>query len=300
MRIRMRGCRGSTPVPGTDTVRYGGNTTCIEVTTNAGEKLLFDAGTGIRKAGLDLMQNAPVAVSIFVSHTHWDHIQGLPFFVPLFVPGSKVDFYGGTDPVYRKNLREILAQQMQYCYFPVRENELKADITYTTLAEGETVRVGSAEITTIVLNHPVLNYGYRVTADGGTFLFTGDYEPPINIYSPDDEEYEDYQEMIDARRENVVSFVKGIDALICDAQYTVEEYPEKVGWGHGTFDSCLELADRAGVGRLYLTHHDPMRTDDQLDAIYADILARRKGLSDGPEVIMAHEGLEFEVGAPAS
>ena len=295
MKVLMRGCRGSTPVPGTETIKYGGNTTCIEVTTDAGDRLIFDAGTGIREVGLGLLANPPIECAIFITHTHWDHIQGLPFFVPLFVPGSKVNIYGGFDPVYRKSLEDILTQQMQYCYFPVRENELKADITYTSLRERETVQYGSATVTNIVLNHPVLNYGYRVEADGGTLFFTGDYEPPTNIYEDDEEESEDYEDIIAMQKELLVDFLQGVDALIIDAQYTDSEYPDKVGWGHGTYTKCIELAEAVGVPRLYMTHHDPTRTDAALDKIYADILASRSNLQDGPEIIMASEGLTFDV-----
>lgn len=290
----MRGCRGSTPVPGTETVRYGGNTTCIEVTTAAGDTLIFDAGTGIRQTGLDLMANLPVRCAVFISHTHWDHIQGLPFFVPLFVPGNEISFFGGFDPVYRKSLQEILSQQMQYCYFPVRENELKADIRYTTLREGETVEYGSARVTTLVLNHPVLNYGYRVEADGASFVFTGDYEPPGNIYSEDDEEYEDYQDIVEMQLQRVADFVQGADLLIIDSQYTDEEYRDKVGWGHGTYRSGIELGRQAGVKTLLLTHHEPTRTDAQLDVIagWIDDEVRRP---DDPDIRLAREGLQLHI-----
>jgi phosphoribosyl 1,2-cyclic phosphodiesterase len=122
MQITFYGVRGSIPSPGPDTVRYGGNTTCIDVITDNGDRIILDGGTGIRQLGLDMMNSLPLQCSIFITHTHWDHIQGLPFFTPLFVPGNKVDFYGAFDPVYMKDLRTILAQQMEYCYFPIREN----------------------------------------------------------------------------------------------------------------------------------------------------------------------------------
>ena len=124
MQVTMRGVRGSIPVPGPDTVRYGGNTTCIEIRTDSGELMIIDGGSGIRPLGLELLAQQPVQCSVFITHTHWDHIQGLPFFVPLFIPGNKIDFYGAFDPVYGKDLKSILSQQMEYCYFPVRELEL--------------------------------------------------------------------------------------------------------------------------------------------------------------------------------
>jgi len=295
MKVVMRGCRGSTPVPGFDTLKYGGNTTCIEVVTRAGDHLLFDAGTGIRQSGLDMNMKSPVRCAIFISHAHWAHIQGLPFFVPLFVPGSKVNIYGGFDPVYHKSLAEVLSQQMQYCYFPVREAELKADITYTSLPERESVQYGSATVTNIVLSHPVLNYGYKVEADGRTLFFTGDYEPSFNIFDESESEFEDYAGMVAMRRNVLVDFLSGVDVLIMDAQYTDEEYRGKAGWGHGTYAKCIELAEAAGIPRLYLTHHDPTRTDAALDRIYADILAGRREGNTRPEIIMARESLSFEV-----
>lgn len=297
MIVTLRGCRGSIAVPGVDTLKYGGNTTCIDARTNDGDQLIFDAGTGIRELGLELMAKTPAKCAVFLTHTHWDHIQGLPFFVPLFVPGSKVDMFGSFDPVYGKTLQDILSQQMQYCYFPVRENELKADISYTSLRERQAVHYGSAIVTNIVLNHPVLNYGYKVEADGGSFFFTGDYEPPINIYSEDDEAYEDYQEMIDMQQQMLAEFLADIDALIIDAQYTDEEYyKDKIGWGHGTYSKGVALAKAIGVPRLYMTHHDPTRTDAALDAIYAAIQASELGQAGDLEIVMASEGLRFSVG----
>lgn len=295
MKVVMRGCRGSTPVPGVETLRYGGNTTCIEVLTQAGDQLVFDAGTGIRELGQEMLERSPVRCAIFVSHTHWDHIQGLPFFVPLFVRGSKIDVFGSFDPVYHKSLADILAQQMQYCYFPVRENELRAEISYTTLREGESVQYGSATVSNMVLNHPVLNYGYRVEADGRTFFFTGDFEPPVNIYDEGDEDYEEYQQMLDIQRLELIERLRGVDLLVMDAQYTDEEYKNKIGWGHGTYNKCIELARDAGIARLVLTHHDPIRTDAALDCILADILAQQKHHSGGPQIIMASEGMSFEL-----
>jgi phosphoribosyl 1,2-cyclic phosphodiesterase len=294
VKVTMRGCRGSIAAPGLETARYGGNTTCVHLETAAGEHLIFDAGTGIRALGLELMAKAPVRCAIFVSHTHWDHIQGLPFFVPLFVKGSRVEVYGSFDPVYQKSLADILAQQMQYCYFPVRGAELKADIGYTTLHEGQVVRYGSAVVSCIVMNHPVLNYGYKVEADGRRFFFSGDYEPPINLYDESEDEHADYAEMITERRRQLLAFLDGVDVLVIDAQYTAEEYRSKIGWGHGTYTSGIALARDARIPRVVLTHHDPTRNDEALDAIGAELLAAHAGAA-GPEIVIAREGLSFTV-----
>jgi ribonuclease BN (tRNA processing enzyme) len=240
------------------------------------------------------MAKLPVRCALFISHTHWDHIQGLPFFVPLFVKGNHVELYGAFDPVYQKNLGDILAQQMQYCYFPVREAELKADIQYTTLREGQTVEYGSARVTCIVMNHPVLNYGYKVEADGRAFFFSGDFEPPYNLYDEGEDEHADYAEILAERRRVLLAFLQGVDVLVIDAQYTDEEYRSKVGWGHGTYRTGIELARDAGVPTVVLTHHDPTRTDAALDAIDERLQADHSG-AGWPRVIVAYEGLGFEL-----
>lgn len=295
MEITFRGVRGSIPAPGPDTVKYGGNTTCIEIRTDAGDLIILDGGTGIRQLGLDLLSELPLNCSIFITHTHWDHIQGLPFFTPLFIPGNTVDFYGAFDPAYMKDLKSILTQQMEYCYFPVTENELKAEINYTTLHEGQKVQIGSATVTNIRLNHPILNFGYLVEADGKRFFFTGDNEPPINAYEPYDENYQMYEELIAERRSHIIDFISGVDMIVTDAQYTQEEYVrEKVGWGHGYYESCIKMAQDAKIPRVFITHHDPVRTDAQLDSIFAELEAAGC-FPEGMEISLAQENITVKV-----
>ncbi|MCW8887914.1 MAG: MBL fold metallo-hydrolase [Gammaproteobacteria bacterium] len=292
MKVTLRGVRGSIPVPGPDTVHYGGNTTCIEVLTDAGDLIILDGGSGIRQLGNELLAKMPIKASIFVSHTHWDHIQGLPFFVPFFIPGNEFKIFGAFDPVYGKDLKSILSQQMEYCYFPVRENELKSQIEYTNLRERDFIEVGSAKVTCLMMNHPVLNYGYLVEADGKRLFFTGDHEPQINIYDPEDEEYAEFQEMIDMKEQIIGDFINGADLLITDCMYTEEEYPAKVGWGHGTITTSVAMATRAKAKKLVLTHHDPIRTDAQLDEIFKS-LALRDDIPKGLEIEIAREGVTY-------
>ncbi len=294
MKITLYGVRGSIPVPGKDTVKYGGNTTCIGIETPEGDQIIIDGGTGIRSLGMKLLQKTPVKCALFITHTHWDHIQGLPFFVPFFVPGTEVDIYGAFDPVYRKNLRTILANQMEYCYFPVRECELNANIRYHHLTEKQPISVGSAIVTPILLNHPVLNYGYKITCHGKHFFFTGDYEPPYNIYEPEDMEYAEYEMLIQQQQTQLANFIDACDLVIADTQYTPAEYPQKRGWGHGSHDTSIALAKAARIKTLVMTHHDPLRTDAQLDAL-AQQIQQRTDLPPHTRFEFAIEGTTYQL-----
>jgi phosphoribosyl 1,2-cyclic phosphodiesterase len=277
------------------TARHGGNTTCIEVRTDDGSVIILDGGTGIRPLGLSLLKELPLKADVFISHTHWDHIQGLPFFVPLFIPGNEIQFHGATDPIYGRDLQSILGTQMEYCYFPVRQVELKADLHFQTLREGAAVQVGDATVHNILMNHPVLTYGYRIDCNGRSVFFSGDHEPVQNIYPPGDEFHDQYQALVEEKRRRLIEFITEADVVILDAMYTEEEYPTKVGWGHGTFKSTLDLAVAARAKRVVFTHHEPVRDDDALDAKLAEIQASLEGVEGAPEVFMAREGLEFDL-----
>jgi phosphoribosyl 1,2-cyclic phosphodiesterase len=293
MKATFWGVRGSIPSPGPQTVHYGGNTTCVEVITDGGHSIILDAGTGIRTLGLELMKNAPVSCTVLISHTHWDHIQGLPFFVPLFVPGNKVDIYGGFDPVLQKDLRSVLAGQMEYSYFPVRQMELAADINYNTIQEGARIEVADAVVRNVLMNHPVLTFGYRIDCGGRSVFFSGDHEEPVNIYDPDDTFHGEFDTLIDDKLDRIADLARDVDLFIVDAQYTEPEIDQKRGWGHGTYRSALELARRAKAKRVCFTHHDPTRSDDALDAIAARL--RERSRYDDPELLVAREGLTLEV-----
>jgi phosphoribosyl 1,2-cyclic phosphodiesterase len=294
MKFKFWGTRGSIPTPGPNSVKYGGNTTCIEVGTSGGELLILDAGTGIHALAQTLPANQPLTVHIFITHTHWDHIQGLPFFLPIFAAQNEIHIYGGQDPVTGQEIDRALTVQLQHSYFPISEAQLKADIYYHSLVAGQPVAIGSARITPLLLNHPVLNFGYRIDDDDGSSLFfTGDYEPLSHRYQPGDPEYRQAQDAIDATHRNILRVIDKVDALIIDSSYTDAEYRQRKGWGHGTYRCALSLAEQARAGKLFFTHHEPTRTDRQLDEIYQAILNGR-GPSD-LEIYLAREGEEHRL-----
>ncbi|MDE2616100.1 MAG: MBL fold metallo-hydrolase [Burkholderiales bacterium] len=294
MKVRFWGVRGSIASPGPHTVRYGGNTTCIEVRTDTNELIILDAGTGIFPLSQTLLAELPVQANVFISHSHWDHIQGLPFFIPNFIPGNVLRLHGAFDPVSGQGVEQVMSVQLQYSYFPVREAEMKGTIEYVTLIPEQSIQVGSATVTPYLLNHPVINFGYRIEAGGKSVFFTGDHEPPYNIYAPDDAEYAEYQSFVDDKQASILRGMQGVDVLIADTSYTAQEYPAKVGWGHGTFASSIQYAVQAGAKVLYCTHHEPTRSDDALEAAFAQARADNPVAAGGPEIRLAREGHSYE------
>lgn len=295
MKIRFWGVRGSIPSPGPKTVRYGGNTTCIEVRSDDGELIILDAGSGIFPLAQTLLKELPVKAHVFITHTHWDHIHGLPFFIPFFIPGNSVRIHGAYDVISSQGIEQIMDVQMQYSYFPIREAELKACIEYQTLEIGEVVTIGDATVTNTLLNHPVIDFGYRVDCKGKSMFFTGDHEPWFNIYDEGDEGYAEYQTMVDEKQQQMDEVVRGVDVLIMDCSYTAAEYPAKKGWGHSTFDYAITLARRAGVKKLVCTHHEPTRSDDELERVFAEVCRNCQRLPGDPEILLSREGMELDL-----
>ncbi|HYM73521.1 MAG TPA: MBL fold metallo-hydrolase, partial [Stellaceae bacterium] len=287
MRVCFWGTRGSIPKPGQSTVRYGGNTSCVELRSAAGTTVVLDCGTGALSLGAHLMQSGekPLRGHLLISHTHWDHIQGLPFFAPLFVPGNEWDVYAPHG--FAQSVRETLAGQMQHTYFPVDLGQLGATIRYHDLTEG-VITVGDITVRTQYLNHPALTLGYRLEADGVTVVYCCDHEPHSRPLAYGSGEIGDQDR-------GHIEFARGADLLIHDAQYRAAEYEGKIGWGHSTLEYAVTVARIAGAKSLVFTHHDPARDDDTLDKEIAAVRARLQAESAPIAVSAAAEGQVVEL-----
>jgi CheY-like chemotaxis protein/phosphoribosyl 1,2-cyclic phosphodiesterase len=290
MWIRFWGTRGSLPKPGPSTVRYGGNTSCVEVRAPDGGLIVLDCGTGAHDLGRHLVATGPVRGHLLITHTHWDHIQGFPFFAPLFVPGNEWDVYGPRQ--VGRRMEEVLAGQMHYPYFPVPLESMAATIRYHELAE-DSLDLGGVRITTRYLNHPSPTIGYRLEAGGVTVVYSTDHEP----HSPHHPEGRGEADLARVHREDDrhIEFLADADLVIHDAQYTLEEYPAKLTWGHTPAELATDFAGAAHAARLALYHHDPSRSDDSLDALLARCRARPSAA--GMEVFAAIEGRELQIDA---
>ena len=282
MRVQFWGTRGSIAKPGPSTARYGGNTSCIEVRSARGTLVVLDCGTGAHPLGQKLMSAGLKGMRghILISHTHWDHIQGLPFFAPLFVAGNEWHIYGPKG--LGQSLREALAGQMQYTYFPITLDQFAARIHYHDLVEGS-LDIDDIKITTHYLNHPALTLGYRLEADGVAIVYSCDHEPYSRMLATGQGE-------ITGQDERHAIFINGADLLIHDAQYTAEEYPAKIGWGHSSVEYAMRIAHHAGVKKIALTHHDPLRDDESIDLALANIRAKLRGTASSLQVFAAVEG----------
>jgi phosphoribosyl 1,2-cyclic phosphodiesterase len=275
MKIRFWGTRGSIPTPGQRTVRYGGNTACVEVRDASGALLILDAGTGLRELGLHLAQNGKshLEIDLFISHLHWDHIQGIPFFRPAYDPKNHLRIYA---PVHPQPLKELLGMGMDDPFFPVDLDAVPAKIDMEEIPSGGGKTVGHFKVKAVKVHHPAPALAYRVEADGAAVVYATDTEDPFS-----------------GKDNPVVELAADADVLVHDAQYLDDDY--KKGFGHSTVATAVDVAIRARVKRLVLYHHDPDRTDDMLDKIGADAqrLARERGSS--AEVLVAYEGMELAV-----
>jgi phosphoribosyl 1,2-cyclic phosphodiesterase len=280
MQARIWGCRGSLAAPGADTVKYGGNTSCVEVTLKDGPMIVLDAGTGIRALGASKDPAMVGEVHIMLTHLHMDHLQGLGFFKPLFVPGADVHIWGPASPV--QSLADRIAMYLSPPLFPVRLADVGSNVTFHNAPE-EPVTIGSATVRAGAVAHQGPTVGYRIEEDGRSLAYLPDHEPSLGVALAD-------------QPPNWISgydIAHDVDVLLHDAQYGDGEYPHHVGWGHSSIDHVLAFARKADVGRVVLFHHDPYHTDDELEALLADALTRCNG-SD-PSVCLAYEGMTIEL-----
>jgi ribonuclease BN (tRNA processing enzyme) len=300
--VRFWGVRGSIPCPGLDTVKYGGNTTCLEIRADK-RFIIIDLGTGAKPLADSIMasdsKNAPLDIDIFISHTHWDHIMGFPMFAPVFVPGTKLRIRGPVS--YNDDtLASIIGDQLSYRYWPIRQSELSAKIEYEELKETSVDLGDGLKVKTKYLNHPILSLGYRFEYQGKSIVTAFDHEPFRNLFptDPQDPNYIeeaaiDGEEAAKEENEKMLNFCKGADILIHDAQYTAEEYEKHLGWGHSSYNYAMEVASRSNVKKLVFFHHDPNYKDKKLESIEEQCKNDVKG--KGFEIIMALEGLKIEV-----
>jgi CheY-like chemotaxis protein/phosphoribosyl 1,2-cyclic phosphodiesterase len=290
MDVRFWGTRGSMAKPGPSTVRYGGNTSCVEVRSADGTLIVLDCGTGAHGLGHTLTASgARCDGHLLITHTHWDHIQGFPFFSPLFTSGNTWDIYapGGLG----QQLERTLAGQMEYNYFPITLAQLGATIRYHDLAEGA-FTVGDVRVVTQYLNHPVLTLGYRLQSGGTVIVYSADHEP----HAPNPAARTNDEPPMHREDQRHVEFLAGADLVVHDAQYTVEEYSHKAGWGHTPAEWAVDYAIAAGAKRLALFHHDPLRDDGAVDHL-VEICRRRVGVAGSRlEVFAAAEEVTVRLG----
>lgn len=267
MQLKVWGTRGSISVPGKDTVRYGGNTSCYAIQHDK-NLLILDAGTGIRNLGDSLMGQGKIEANILFSHTHYDHVIGYPFFTPFYIPGNEFHLYGPVH--YEKSFKKVMYDLLDYSFFPVRMDEFGSSLNFHDLKE-ETFEIGPYKVSTMYSNHPVTTLAYRIEAGGKTIVYTGDFEVWTNYLSNDPNATEDEIEEVDIIIEEQINrwttFLNNADIVIHDAQYTPEEYPKFKGWGHTAMNDAIDLCIDSNVKHLLLSHHDPKRKDDELDEL---------------------------------
>ena len=257
--FRLWGTRGSIPISGAKFVRHGGNTSCVEV-AEAEERIILDAGSGIRELGLELAKRGPRKLHLFITHTHWDHIQGFPFFAPAYIPGFELNIYGAVG--FKKDLGSIFRGQLDSDYFPVQFEDMRAAVVFHAL-DKPPLRIGRFTVSWEPTHHPAVTLAYKISTATQTFGYVSDNE---FLYG-----YTGSPQGIDAGsplvlpHRRLVEFLRGVDLLVAEAQYTNEEYLKKIGWGHSSISSACLLAKLAGINHWLVTHHDPQHDDDYLD-----------------------------------
>lgn len=282
--MRFWGVRGTLPVSGENTLKYGGNTSCVTLEFPRRQFFVFDCGSGIKNAGDWLMaqQRKRITFRIFISHPHWDHINAFPFFGPLYDQGNEVEVLGANQGDI--TMRQIVSAQMEGVYFPIRLSEFTARVYFHDLEE-ETLEVDGIAVKTKLLSHPGKCLGYRIGYNGRSICYVTDNE----MYVETSEFYDPHYE------KRLAEFVGGADALITDTTYSDEDYRTKEGWGHSCVSKVVNLADTAQVKTLYLFHHDPDQTDDDIDRKHETAMAMLKKRNSKTKCLAPREGQVFKI-----
>ena len=307
MKVKFWGVRGSLPVPGRKTERYGGNTSCVEVRSASGTRVVVDAGTGIRKLGKEIASDPDAGNSethLLISHTHWDHIQGLPFFSPLYQKGNHLHVYARKrDDLH---LRAVFASQTDDPYFPIPFDEAKADIAFSELSDAAKFEVKDVKVACARLNHPYIATAYRLTADGTSVVYVSDTAPFSDILfedafvaqppSPGAELPVADKKKLEKMRAGIVKLCEGADLVVYDTMFTPEDYRRIPHFGHSRPSDALQVCQEAGARKLALFHHAPERSDAEVDAILEETkaAAKRDGLK--LDIVAAYEGLDISPG----
>jgi phosphoribosyl 1,2-cyclic phosphodiesterase len=279
MKITCWGSRGSIPVSGPEYVKYGGDTTCMEVTSRDGDVIIIDAGTGIRRLGSRLLAGGQLTCSVLITHAHWDHLMGFPFFKPLYMKGTKIGLYGCA--YVQESVKQMISRVMVAPYFPVDFGQVAAEFDFHAVCE-TTFSIGPVRVSTIQLSHPNQGLGYRFTEDGKSFVFLTDNE--LTLRHAGGASYEDY-----------LRFADGADLLVHDAEYTREQYQMTKGWGHSVYTDALRLAQDAGVKQFGLFHINQERTDADMDRIVDDCSGIIRENGSGPRCFGTAAGMEIEL-----
>jgi phosphoribosyl 1,2-cyclic phosphodiesterase len=276
MKIKLLGTRGSIPSPGKYTVKYGGNTTCIDLTLNSGKKIIIDAGSGMRVLSNEILAEKINHINLFLTHSHWDHIQGFPFFIPIYIPTFSIKIFAAS-PTYGR-LLDILKGQMQSLYYPVPFKQIAANIEFEKIRKSG-ISIDGVKISSILTNHPLETHAFKFEEDGKNLVFMSDNEL-------------DHQDIAVVSYEEHLDFIKDSDVLIHDAQYEKREMKKHKSWGHSSWEQTVAFSKEGKIKTLYLTHYDPTRKDKQIDSI---IKKANKLAGKGLKVKGAREGNEFEL-----
>ena len=308
MKVRFWGVRGSLPVPGAHTERYGGNTSCVEITSGSGTRIIIDGGTGIRRLGKELMrsefESGRGQAHILVSHTHWDHIQGLPFFAPFYREGNRLFVYARQRD--DQNLRSVFAAQADAPFFPVSFDRTRAAVAFRELHDGAKFEIEDVRVSTTRLNHPHVATAYAIVADGARVAYVADTAPFSDILfgqeflsgppSPYTKLSRTDKASLKAMAAAVVRLCEGADLVIYDTMYTADEYRQFPHFGHSRPADAITVCREAGAKTLALFHHAPDRSDTEVDKMLEAARGHGRSSAKKLEIVAAFEGLDFSLG----